>query len=314
MQRKICTLLMILVMITGILGCGTSKSPTSESTQTPETTAAQLDATMGQLFVDAAWLKSNLSNVVVLDARPDKDYKEGHIAGAINVTWQSLCDMTKKPGDQGWGVILPEDQFAANVGALGINGDKTVVVYAAPPGWGEEGCVAWMLKLAGIKNVKLLDGGFKAWQAQSGEINKDIPQPKAVEFKVAKFDESLTASTDWIVANTGQAKIVDSRSVKEYQGATDYSEARGGHLPGAINIPFEGMFNADGTIKTAEALKTMFTQAGLTTQDEIVTYCTAGIRSGHMALVLRTLGFEKSRNYDASFYEWAGNTSLPIEK
>jgi len=313
-MRKTFVLLMVLVMITGLLGCGTSKTPSTESAKAPETTVAKLDATMSQLFVDPTWLKANLNNVVVLDARPDKDYKDGHIAGAINVTWQSLCDMSKKTGDPGWGVVLPADQFGAKVGALGINGDKTVIVYAAPPGWGEEGCVAWMLKLAGVKNVKLLDGGFKSWQAQNGEVNKEIPQPKAIEFKVAKFDDSLTATTEWIQANTGKAKIVDSRSVKEYQGATDYSEARGGHLPAAINVPFEGMFNADGTIKTAEALKAIFAQAGLTTQDEIVTYCTAGIRSGHMALVLRTLGFEKSRNYDASFYEWAGNKSLPVEK
>lgn len=312
--RKTLLLIMVMALLISVVGCGTNSAPDKQGEPAGQQQTAAPDQLKSQLFVDAAWLKDNLDKVAVIDAREDKDYNDGHIAGAVNATWQSLCDMSGKPGQEGWGVNLPAAQLAEKIGQMGINGDKPVIVYAAPPGWGEDGCVAWILKSAGIDNVKLLDGGFKAFKDAGGEINKDVPQPAPVKFSIASLDEGLNAATDWIVSNQKNIKIVDSRSEKEYKGATDYGEARGGHLPGSINIPFENMFNQDGTVKSSADLKKLFTDAGLNPNDEIVTYCTAGIRSAHMALVMRMVGFEKARNYDASYHEWAGNQSLKVEK
>ncbi|MEN6460737.1 MAG: sulfurtransferase [Syntrophomonas sp.] len=311
--RKTLILFVVIALLISVVGCGTN-SATKQGEQAGQKQAAAPDQLKSQLFVDATWLKDNIDKVVVIDARADKDYNDGHIAGAVNASWQSLCDMSGKPGQAGWGVMLPASQLAERIGQLGINEDKTVIVYAAPPGWGEDGCVLWMLKSAGINNAKILDGGFKAWENTGGQINKDIPKPTPVKFSIASIDAGLNATTDWIVSNQKNIKIVDSRSEKEYNGATDYGEARGGHLPGAINIPFETMFNNDGTVKSSTELKKLFTDAGLNPNDEIVTYCTAGIRSAHMALVMRMVGFEKARNYDASYHEWAGNKSLTVEK
>lgn len=314
-QKRALVVFVLLGLLISLVGCGGSKTPTTpEKTGKEKTAAVQMDAQKATLMADVQWLKDNLDKVDVIDARAEKDYNNGHIEGSVNAPWQSLCDMQGKPGEAGWGVVLPKDELAAKIGALGISGEKPVIVYAQPPGWGEEGCVLWILKMAGIKNAKMLDGGYEAWQTAGNETSKDAVKTIAVPFKIAGVDESLTASTDFINKNIGKIKIVDSRSEKEYKGAADYGEARGGHLPGAINIPFESMFNQDKTLKDFDQLSQMFKEAGLKTDDEIVTYCTAGIRSGYMALVMRAAGFENARNYDASFYEWAGNKSLKVEK
>ncbi|MGE5391028.1 MAG: sulfurtransferase [Deltaproteobacteria bacterium] len=314
-QKRALVVFVLLGLLISLVGCGGSKTPaTPEKTGKEKTAAVQMDAQKATLMADVQWLKENLGKVDVIDARAEKDYNNGHVPGAVNAPWQSLCNMQGKPGEAGWGVMLPKDELAAKIGALGISGEKPVIVYAQPPGWGEEGCVLWILKMAGIKDAKMLDGGYAAWQVAGNEISKDTVKPTAVVFKIAGVDESLTASTDFINENQGKIKIVDSRSEKEYNGAVDYGEARGGHLPGAINIPFESMFNQDSTLKDSHQLKKLFMEAGLKPGDEIVTYCTAGIRSGYMALVMRAVGFENARNYDASFYEWAGNKSLKVDK
>jgi len=309
---KLLVVFLIMALLAGLAGCtGSSQEPT-KANKTPSAPAS--DQLKDQLFVEASWLKANLDEVIVLDVRKADVYAAGHIPGAISAPWQSLADMAGQPGEPGWGTILPADQLAVKLGGLGINGAKDIITYGAPPGWGEDGRVMWVLRMAGIDNVQMLDGGWPAWQAIKGEESKDVPTPAAVKFTLAALDEDLNVTTEYIRDNQDKLKIVDVRSEKEYQGATDFGEARGGHLPGAISLPFENMFKADGLIKSSDELKELFAAAGLTPEDEIVTYCTKGIRSAHMAMVLRNLGFDGARNWDASFYEWAGNADLSLEK
>lgn len=313
MKRKILLISLILILIVSLAGCGT-KDKAASTQPSANAPAVVTDEQKDTLLVDAAWLKTNLDKVVVVDARADKDYNKGHVPGAVNAIWQGFTNIKGQPGDKGWGVLLPKEELAGKIGALGIDGSKPVVVYGNPPSWGEEGRIVWTLKMAGIADAKMLDGGIEAWKNADGDISKDAVKTTAVPVAIASLDENLTATTDWVNSQKSSIKIVDSRSEKEYKGATDFGEARGGHLPGAINIPFENLFNKDGTLKSSGDLKAMYTAAGLSPDDEIVTYCTKGIRSAYMALTMRMAGFEKARNYDPSFYEWAGNTALPVEK
>lgn len=310
--KKLIVLFTVFALLASVAGCAKTSNETPKTPETPTTTAT--DQLKGNLFVDANWLKANLDKVIVLDVRKAQDYQAGHIPEAINSPWQSLANMTGKSGEPGWGTILPAKELAAKLGSMGINGEKTVITYGDPPGWGEDGRVMWVLNMAGIKNVKMLDGGWKGWQAIQGQMSKEVPTPSPVTYTFASLDQNLNVTTDYIKANQNKIKIVDVRSEKEYKGATDFGEARGGHLPGAISLPFEKMYNQNGIIKSTDELKKMFADAGLKAEDEIVAYCTKGIRSGHMAMVMRNLGFTKVRNYDASFYEWSGNASLPLEK
>jgi len=275
---------------------------------------AEKEKMASPLFVDAQYLMDHHDQVVVVDARSEKAYNKSHIPGAVSAPWQPFTHMAGKPGDPGWGVLLPKKKLAVKIGALGIDGSKPLVVYADPAGWGEDGRFVWMAMMAGIENVRILDGGIAAWKKAGGWTTREPTSPPSLEMVINQWDESLDATTDWIRANQNQIKIVDSRSPSEFNGAKKYGESRGGHLPGAILISFDTMFEKNGILKSPEELTRLFQSAGLQTEDPIVTYCTAGIRSAHMALVLRMTGFAKARNYDSSFYEWAGMKDLPLEK
>lgn len=253
-------------------------------------------------------------DTIIIDARSAKDYAAGHLPGAVNAPWQSLADMSGKPGDPGWGVTLAADQLAAAIGALGISNDSRVVVYSATPsGWGEDGRVAWALRQAGLDEISILDGGIEAWKESGGEISTEVAIPKPASFSVTALDTALTAAKEEVRAALGKARILDARAPEEYAGAQKYGEARGGHLPGAINVPWTEVFDAKGRVLDPAELASRMKKAGITPQDEIIAYCTAGIRSAHLVLALREAGFTHARNYDASFHEWAGDASLPLE-
>ena len=303
--KKLILALAALLLIASLAGCGQTKTQNSN---------APIDNAKSAYFVNVSWLKDNLGSVILVDARTADEYKKGHIPGAINAAWQEFANVTGKPGQPDWGTLLPKDELAEKIGSIGIDEKKAVIVYADPKGWGEDGRIVWMLRMAGVADSKMLDGGWKAWNDTNYETSADTQTTTRVNFSINNLDESLNASTEWVAENINKIKVVDSRSEKEYGGATDYGEARGGHLPGAINIPFGSAFNSDGTVKSTDELKALFEKAGLKPGDEIVTYCTKGIRSAHMSLLLRMAGFEKTRNYDASFYSWAGNSSLKVDK
>lgn len=312
-SRKTTALILLMMLLLSMAGCAGSQSEEAKDPAAPAQEAVT-DAAKDQYFVSAAWLSENLDQVIILDARSDKDYAKGHIPGAINAPWQPFTKMEGQPGDKNWGTLLPKEELAAKIGALGIDGTKTVVVYTDPNGWGEDGRVFWTLAAAGMDNAKMLDGGWPAWQNAAGESSTDVPTVTPVEFKIGELDESLNVTTDYILENMDNLKIVDSRTAKEYNGATDFGEKRGGHLPNAINLPYQDSFNADGTVKSTEELKTLFADAGLKPDDNIVVYCTKGIRSAHMALLLQMAGFSNAKNFDSSYYEWAGNEQLPVEQ
>ncbi len=313
--KKLMVYFLVMTFLAGAAGCSSGPGKgAGEPKARPEAKSAPKDNKKTEFFTDVAWLKNNLNSIIILDARKDKEYKAGHIPGAINAPWQGFARMEGNPGDPGWGTLLPKDKLAEKLGAIGINADKDIVIYADPNGWGEDGRILWMLKMAGLNRGKLLDGGWPAWKAAGGETGTEAPVIKPVKLQIPVLDENMTATTEWIKTNLNRIRIVDARAQKEFQGAVDFGEKRGGHLPDAVNIPFKEVLNDDGTVKSVPELKELFAKAGLKPEDEIVVYCTKGIRSAHMTLLLRLAGFAKARNYDASFYEWAGNELLPVAK
>lgn len=264
------------------------------------------------LYVTPEWLKANKGSVVIVDARPKSMYSKGHIPGAVNAEWTYFANMKGRPGSPGWGDLYPKDILAKKIGALGIDGKKPVVVYADPGGWGQDGWVVWILRLSGIENAKMLEGGFMAWKAAGGEVSTEPVAAKAKPFKIESFRGGYNVTTPWLKAKLGEVYIIDARTPFEYQGARIFQEKRGGHIPGAINIPFDSVFNEDQTVKDVEELRALFQSYGLNPDDEIVVYDTAGVRSAYLVLVLRMAGFENARNYDSSFHEWAGTPELEV--
>jgi 3-mercaptopyruvate sulfurtransferase SseA len=270
----------------------------------------------------AGVLNSNLASTVVLDARSAADYAAGHIPGAINVMWQTFATVaTGSPGDAGWGVLKPASEIGALLGSLGIDSSKEVAVYAgAPAGWGEDGRIVWMLRMAGITKARILNGGYQAWLSGGYAVNANSVTPVSTPFTLASLDTTYNVDKAWIVDNKTRSdvKILDVRAADEYAGAIKYGEKRGGHIPGAISLPFDkALFVNSGTIpgffKSPEQLEATFSSVGLQKSDTIVSYCTKGIRSALMTMALRMAGYTNAVNYDASFYEWAGDASLPVQ-
>jgi thiosulfate/3-mercaptopyruvate sulfurtransferase len=264
------------------------------------------------LFVDAEWVKANASSVVLVDARDSTLYAKGHIPGAVNAEWTYFANVKGQPGSPGWGEIFPKDTLAKKIGDLGINGKKPIVVYGDCGGWVQEGWVAWILRLSGIENVRILDGGYYAWLAAGGKASTTATKPKAVPFSIASFQGGYKVTTPWLASKLGEVKVVDARTPFEYEGARIFQERRGGHIPGAINIPYDVVFKPDMTVREVEELDAIFKSYGLDPEDEIVVYDTAGVRAAYLVMVLRMAGYDKARNYDSSFHEWAGTPELEV--
>lgn len=305
-----------LLLALGLGACQKTEAPvtTVDATQTQAETIATKAIEEGAVgtYVNAAELQKNLANVVVIDARATKEFNNGHVPGALNITWQMLSNMTPKQGETGWGVILGKDELAAKIGSFGIDGTKDIVIYNDPKGLGEEGRVLWMLRVAGLNNSKLLNGGYPAWLELKGETTKGETVITPATFAISAYDESRIATTEYVKANLGKVKLLDTRSPEEYKGETNHGENyKGdkalGRIPGAIALPYSELYNIDGTIKSISDIQATMTALGIKPEDEIITYCTVGIRSGFAAEILKMAGYSNTKNYNASFSEWAGS-------
>jgi len=284
---------------------------------TTEEMAAVADA-RAQIFIGVADLAKDPTKYVILDTRDAKAYAAGHIEGAISAPWQTFSTVTVgKPGDPNWGTLLPPADIAAALGKLGVDTSKTVVTYADPTGWGEDGRVKWTMESIGLDNVKMLDGGYPAWTAAGNKTSTAATTlPPTTVAVVSDNLANINVTTDQVKKATedSSAILVDTRSKKEYDGAIDYGEKRGGHIPGAINIPFSENFNEDGTVKSDEALMALYMDAGIPMDATAYSYCTKGIRSAYVQQILTMLQFKVTKYYDASFYSWAGDSALPVDK
>ena len=322
MKKFAFMLALILALSLVVSGCSSNSNNTpTDETDEQETTQEPTEETVEfvdtSYIVDADWLNENLDNenILILDARGQEAYDKGHIPGAIAVTWQNFADMSGTPADNpNWGTVLKAEELSKKLSEFGISPDKEIVVYTTTDGgWGEDGRIVWMLRRAGFENAKMLDGGFEYWKSKGYEVSKEAVEPTKAEVTITKLSDDTNIETEELAKRLGELVIIDARSKEEYEGAQNYGEARGGHLPGAINIPFTEFLNKDGTLKTAKEIKAILDSKGIDKDDEIVTYCTAGIRSAHMQIVLDMMGYN-ARNYDASFYVWAANQNLEVEK
>ena len=283
----------------------------------PAAMQAGAPETRESLIVSAEWLKTNRGKVILIDSRPESLYSGGHIPGAVNAPWTYFANMNAKQGTEKWGVIWPAATMAKRIGALGVDGKKMVIAYCDAGGWGQSGWTLWILRQAGVKNAKILEGGIGAWKAAGGQVTKTKNTNKAVAFTIKQYVPNYTATTEWINNNIGKPGLVilDVRTEPEFLGKIrPFQEKRAGHLPGAINIPRESFLTADSHFKPAEEVQALLAQHGITPESEIVVYDTAGVRSAFVTMLLRYSGFVKSQSYDEGFQAWAGNPELPLVK
>jgi len=273
--------------------------------------------TEDSILVEADWLKKNRANVIIIDTRPESLYLGGHIPGAVNASWTYFANMNAPAGSMKWGTIWPPQTMSKRLGALGINGKKQVVTYCDAGGWGQSGWALWILRMSGVKNAKMLNGGFTAWKKIGGEVSRKKYTNKAVAFSIPKYQANYLVNTKWINDNIGKQGLVviDVRTPAEYEGKIrPFQEKRAGHIPGAINIPIDEYVDNNYKFENEEEIKSVLEKNGITPDSEIVVYDTAGVRAAFVTMALRYAGYHKSQCYDEGFQAWAGDSSLPLVK
>jgi thiosulfate/3-mercaptopyruvate sulfurtransferase len=272
-------------------------------------------------LVTTAWLADHLDDPQVVVAESDEDillYETGHIPGAVKIDWHAdLNDPVVRDYVDG-------EHFAQMMSSRGITRDHTIVFYGDNFNWWAAYAL-WVSTLFGHTDVRLLDGGRQKWIEEGRPLVTEEPKREGTTYPVVERDDSrIRAFKEDVLAHIAAGRpLVDVRSPQEYSGELlhmpDYPQEgaiRGGHVPGARNVPWKKAANDDGTFKTVEELRALYQgELGLGPSDDVVAYCRIGERSSHTWFVLsQLLGFQRVRNYDGSWVEWGNAVRVPIER
>jgi len=256
--------------------------------------------------------------IIEVDVEPAKGYEVGHVPGAIGWNWQTdLCDTTIRD-------LIDPKAFAALASNAGIKPDDTVVFYGDMNNW-FAAWAFWQFKYHGHKDVKLMNGGRIKWEKEGRKWDTAKPSIAKANYPVPASDETVRSYRDEVLKAVGDKTInlVDVRSPDEFTGKILAPEAligkegaqRGGHIPGARNIPWAKTVNEDGTFKNPDELKKLYSDAGVDLGKPTIAYCRIGERSSHTWFVLKyLLGSKNVKNYDGSWTEWGNLVGAPIEK
>lgn len=286
-------LIIVLAALMLFVACKTNSTNNGEKAFTGEYIISAKDAVK----------KIGDKNTIFIDARGGDDKT---IEGAISLAWPALAISDIANNEPGWGIIPSREELAARLSSLGIDKDKDIILFSTTSqGWGEDGRILWELEAAGYDDVKMVDGGVNALIASGAKMESDPTTLAPAEVDIDEIDRDHVINTDELTRDYAKYVVVDSREKNEYDGAVLYGETKGGHLPGAINIPFTSLFNSDGYLKSNDELKKLFKDAGLKEDQDIVTYCTGGIRSAYMQLVMDMCGYDNVKNYEGSYYSWS---------
>ena len=272
-------------------------------------------------LVSTDWLAEYLGQPGMVVVESDEDvllYETGHIPGAVKVDWHTeLNDPLIRD-------YRDPDAFAELMSTKGISRDDTIVFYGDNFNWWAAYAL-WVFTLFGHEDTRLLDGGRQKWIDEGRELTVEAPDRSRTDYPVvARNDAPIRAFRDEVSAHvSGGDPLIDVRSPEEFRGEllhmANYPQEgalRGGHIPGAANVPWKRATNEDGTFKSRQELAEIYLgEANLDPEDDVIAYCRIGERSSHTWFVLRhLLGFEKVRNYDGSWTEWGNLVGAPIEK
>ena len=277
-------------------------------------------------LVSTQWVAENLNdteNYRIVES--DEDvllYDIGHVPNSVKIDWvEDLNDPLMRD-------YLDPEHFASLMAEKGISPETTVVFYGDKNNWWATYAL-WVFRLFGHDNVKVMDGGRLKWEAEGREMSQEVPSFPRAEYPVPTRDDSkIRAFREEVLEHlkkvqSGEGGLIDVRSPGEYKGELlhmpDYPQEgalRGGHIPGAANVPWARAANEDGTFKSAQELREIYEgEAGLKANGDTIAYCRIGERSSHTWFVLSyLLGYGNVRNYDGSWTEWGNAVRAPIER
>ncbi len=268
-------------------------------------------------LVSTDWLAQNLGNpkvrVIEVSVNPGL-YERSHVPGAVNFSWHNdLNDKVRRD-------IVGKEAFEALLSKAAVSPDTTVVLYGDTNNW-FAAWGAWVFDIYGVKNVKLLDGGRKKWEAENRPLSNRVPEYAATSYRVGTVNTQLRARLpDAVAAAEGKsdAKLIDIRSADEFSGkifapaGVPELSVRAGHIPGAANVPWGQAVKEDGTFKSPEELKALYAAAGIDGVRPIITYCRIGERSSHTWFALSKILGYSVKNYDGSWTEYGNAVGVPI--
>lgn len=274
-----------------------------------------------EVLVDTAWIDQHGDDPLVRLLESNEDlllYETGHIPGAVKIDWVGdLNDPIMRD-------YLDAERFAEVMASKGISNDTTVVLYGDKHNWWAT-YTMWVLKLFGHRDVRILNGGRAKWVAEGRALTREVPSyPRGQYSAPPRDDHTIRAFRDEVLSHLRQSEtaLVDVRSPQEFSGERTHmpeypqeGTLRGGHIPTAVNVPWAKAVNEDSTFKTADELRTLYGDLGVTPDKDVISYCRIGERSSHTWFVLTyLLGFPRVRNYDGSWTEWGNGVGLPIAK
>ncbi len=270
------------------------------------------------VLVSTDWVEAHAGDpeIVVAEVNVDTDlYDKGHVPGAVGWSWRTqLCDTVRRD-------ILSKRDMEKLLSESGVKPDSTIVLYGDSNNW-FAAWAFWQLKVYGHRDVRLMNGGRKKWEKEGRKMVKDKPSVTKTKYQAKNADLALRAFLPEVREQVDKKKVelVDVRSPQEFSGEVlappglPETCQRGGHIPGASNIPWAKAVNdEDGTFKSADELRKIYQEAGITGKKPIIAYCRIGERSSHSWFVLKyLLGYDGVKNYDGSWTEWGNLVGAPV--
>lgn len=275
-----------------------------------------------EMLVSTEWVAEHFNDPNVRIIESDEDallYASGHIPGAVEVDWTTdLNDPLRRD-------YLGKEGFEALASRIGITPETLCVFYGDKNNWWAAYAL-WVFHLFGHTNARIMDGGRLKWVQEGRPMTRERPDYPATQYIAReRDDQTARAFRDQVLQHVEtRLPLIDVRSPAEFSGERLHMEdypnegaLRGGHIPGARNVPWSRALNPqDGTFKPATELRLIYEEEqGLSPDDEVIVYCRIGERSSHTWFVLRyLLGYENVRNYDGSWTEWGNLVNVPIER
>lgn len=274
------------------------------------------------VLVSTEWVADHLEDPAVRIIESNEDpllYPSGHIPGAVQVDWaRDLNDPVRRD-------YLSREGFEALMSRIGVTPQTTVVFYGDKNNWWAT-YAFWVFQLFGHTDARVMDGGRAKWEKEGRPLTRQVPDYAPTEYTAPeRDDQQIRAFRSEVMGHIeSQRPLVDVRSAAEYSGEKlhmpDYPQEgalRGGHIPGAVNVPWSKAVNPeDGTFKPVDQLRQIYEgEQGLNASEDVITYCRIGERSSHTWFVLKyLLGYPQVRNYDGSWTEWGNLVNVPIER